>query len=141
MINVRASFAALVVVTATAALQTMGCFGGCGVGPAEGPNSGNGSVTFDRTSVGASEVLPIPFQDSAFVDETITGASITGPDAAAFEVISTFPIAVPAGQSVEVQIRFSPTHEGDASATLVLETEEMGPSSVQLDGTGVAAGG
>ena len=56
-------------------------------------------------------------------------------------MISTFPLAIAAGTQAQVQIRFVPTHEGSASATLVLETQGMGPSPVQLEGTGIDTGG
>jgi hypothetical protein len=129
-------------VVVAAAVHTIGCIGGgCGVGPAPGPNNQNGTVTFDAEKVGASEELPVPFEDSADVTDTITSATITGPDAAAFEVISTFPMTVPAGTQVMVGIRFAPEHAGSSTATLVLETQMMGPSPVDLEGTGIAAGG
>ena len=80
--DLRPWLAVLVVATA---VHTMGCglIGGCGVGPAPGPDNQNGTVTFDA-AVGASQELPVPFQDSADVTDTITSASLTGPDAAAF---------------------------------------------------------
>jgi hypothetical protein len=138
--NIRLGIAALAVI---AAVHTMGCGGGgCGVGPAPGPNSPNGMVTFNAVALGSSEQLGIPFQDSnPDASETITGATISGPDAAAFKVISTFPISIAAGDRVKVQIQFAPTHDGSSSATLVLDTQEMGPSPVALSGTGKAAGG
>ena len=138
MKNVRAKFAALAVAAVVAAAHTMGC--GCGVAAAPGPHDQNGTVTFDAVALGSSQQLSIPFQDSADVDETITGATVEGADAAAFEVVSTFPIAVPAGEQASVVIRFAPTHTGDSQATLVLQTANMGPSPVPLDGTGVPAG-
>jgi hypothetical protein len=101
----------------------------------------DGAVTFDAVAVGQSEALTVPFEDSVDTSETITSATITGPDAADFEVVSTFPIAVPAGGQATVRIRFAPTHTGSSSATLVLDTQGMGPSPVELTGTGVAAGG
>jgi hypothetical protein len=117
-----------------AAAQLVGC--GCGVGPSVGPNNDNGVVTFAAAKVGTSEKLSVPFQDSANVDETITGAQITGADADAFTVLTTFPLALPAGSEQDVEIQFSPTEPGPASATLTLQTMNMGPSPVQLAGTG-----
>ena len=142
MIKVRPGFAALATMTMIAAVHAMGCIGGgCGVAPVPGPNSDNGAVTFDDVTVGKAQRLSVPFQDSADVDETITGASITGPEAAEFTVVSTFPIAVPAGAQASVELEFVPKHSGSATATLVLETQGMGPSPVDLTGTGVAPGG
>jgi hypothetical protein len=129
----------LVALAMAAAAHTIGC--GCGVEAAPGPNNQDGAVVFDSVAVGSSEELPVPFQDSADTSETIMGATITGSDAAAFEVISKFPIGIAAGDQAEVTIRFAPTHVGSSTATRVLQTEEMGPSPVQLEGTGIAAGG
>jgi hypothetical protein len=123
-----------VAVAAMVAASLGGC--GCGVGAAPGPNNDNGVVTFAAVPVGSSTQLQVPFQDSADTDETILGASISGPDAAAFAVIATYPIPLPAGTQVALEIRFTPTHTGPASATVVLQTENMGPSPVQLAGSG-----
>jgi hypothetical protein len=124
----------LLLVSTVAAFLLTGC--SCGVGPGQSPNVVNGVVTFDATAVGAPEQLTIPFQDSADVSETILSASITGPDAADFEVLTPFPVPIPAGTQVMLTIQFTPSHTGSASATLTLSTQEMGPSPVQLAGTG-----
>jgi Abnormal spindle-like microcephaly-assoc'd, ASPM-SPD-2-Hydin len=120
----------------TVALHLVGC--SCGVGAAPGPNDNNGVVTFDPVTVGSTQQLQIPFQDSADTDEVIDGATITGPDATAFSVIAKYPIPLPAGTQVSLEIQFAPTHTGTSSATLTLQTQNMGPSPVQLEGTGVA---
>jgi hypothetical protein len=131
--NLRLGLAVLTVMAA--AVHTSGCVG-CGVGPADGPNNQNGTVTFNSVTLGSSEDLEIPFQDSnPSASETLRGATITGQDADAFEVLSTFPIPIAAGAQVPVQIRFAPKHAGTSSATLELDTEEMGFSPVQLQGT------
>ncbi len=116
------------------ALVQVGC--SCGVGPSAGPNNDDGVVTFPPVTVGSSQQLQVPFQDSADTDETIDGATITGPDAAAFTVVAKYPIPLPAGTQVTLEIQFTPTHTGSASATLTLQTQNMGPSPVQLAGTG-----
>ncbi len=116
------------------ALLLTGC--PCGVGPVPSANVVNGVVTFDPVTVNTQEQLTIPFQDSADVSETILSASLSGPDAADFEVLTPFPVPIPAGSEVMLEIQFTPSHTGSASATLVLQTKEMGPSPVQLQGTG-----
>ncbi len=116
------------------AAHLVGC--GCGMTPSPGPDNDNGVVTFDPVPVGKSEVLQVPFQDTADTDETLLGATITGPDANAFTVIATYPIPVPAGTQVMLQIQFEPKMTGTSTATLVLQTQDMGPSPVQLQGTG-----
>jgi hypothetical protein len=129
--NFRLGLSAIMV---TAAFHTIGC---CGVAAAPDANVVNGVVTFDPVVLGASEQLPIPFMETkSDTSETILSATISGPDADAFQVMTTFPLAVPANEDVSVQILFTPTHAGNASATLVLNTQAMGPSPVQLAGTG-----
>jgi hypothetical protein len=131
------------VVLPIAALQT-GCIGGCGIGAvSDAPDGGtsgatvsNGEVTFEATHVSSSATIELPVKDSADVHETILGASFSGPDAAAFRVVGTYPIDVPAGHSVLLQVTFAPTHVGPASATLMVQTEEMGVSPIQVSGTG-----
>ena len=114
----------------------------CGVGPAYDHDGGTvsvddaGVVTFDAVQVGNAVDEQLEVKDSADVSETILGATITGSGADAFQVTSTFPIAVPAGQAVRVDIRFTPPSLGDYSATLVLQTMKMGPSSIPLEGSG-----
>ncbi len=116
-----------------AALQAMGCFA-CGMAAAPSANVVNGVVTFDPTAVGDSEMLNVNFHDTADVTETITSASISGADADAFQVFTTFPSTVPAGTQIMVEIEFTPTHSGPSSATLTLNTQAMGPSPIQLEG-------
>lgn len=111
----------------------------CGVAPDSGdPHlDAQGAFVFDDTKVGASETLSISVHETADgTDETITAADITGDDSSAFRVVSRLPIYVPAGQSVDVEIEFSPAREGSFEAQLVLDTEKMGPSPITLEGTG-----
>ena len=118
----------------TVALNLVGCL--CGVGAAPGPNDDNGVVTFTPLALGTSETLQIPFEDSADTDEVIDGAAFSGPDAAAFKVIgTTFPVPLPAGTQVSLAIQFEPLHTGTSSATLTLQTQNMGPSPVQVEGS------
>jgi hypothetical protein len=131
---------AALALTAAAATHLIGC--GCGAVPS--PNQTyvmNGAVTFPSVAVGSSMTVSVNFQDSANTSETITAATISGADAADFQVVSTFPMAIPQGEQVAVEIEFSPTQAGSASATLTLQTEKMGPSPVKLEGTGVNPGG
>lgn len=110
--------------------------GCCGVGPDPDYSNVNdeGAVQFDPTTVGATETLSIPIEDSADVDETITSAKLVGPNASEFRIASTFPIFVPAGTSVQVDVVFAPTDAGHAAATIEFQTEMMGPSPVDLVG-------
>jgi len=113
--------------------------GCCGIGPSPGDKNvmPDGTVQFPATQVGHAQVLTIPMQDSANVDETITSATLTGTDASSFVVLTTFPLHVPAGTAVDVTVEFVPSSPGTSSATLVLQTAAMGPSPVDLEGDGV----
>jgi hypothetical protein len=123
--------------------SSTGLFGNfeCGVGPVYGQDSGAayvddaGVVTFEPIAPNNSEVYSVAVQDSADVAETITGATLTGPGASAFLVQSWFPIPVPAGQQALVTVRFTPRAPGTFSADLVLQTANMGPSTVALAGS------
>jgi hypothetical protein len=124
----------LSLVSTALALLLTGC--PCGVGPVPSADVVNGVVTFDPATVGEPEQLDVLFQDSADVDETLLSASLSGADAADFQVLSTFPVYIPAGTQAMLEIQFTPSHTGSASATLQLQTKEMGISPVQLAGTG-----
>jgi len=144
--NIRLGLAVLAVVAASASMLGCGGLGEnpCGVGPVNEPNSPNGTlngtVTFSAVAEGKSEDLTLPFADSnPAASETLKDATISGPDAADFEVLSTFPIPIAAGTQISLTIRFTPSHTGSSTATLVLDTEEMGPSPVELQGTATAA--
>lgn len=113
----------------------------CGVAPVPDQNTDGGTVVFGDVSLGQSSRLQVPVKDSADVSETILGASIAGENAAAFSVTATFPMVIPAGTQATLDIQFAPTFAGTESATLELETEEMGTSQVPLLGTGVAPDG
>jgi hypothetical protein len=113
----------------------------CGVGPVLDQDGGAavndaGVVTFDAIPAGTSATFAVAVKDSADVSETLLGATISGANADAFVVMSSFPVDVPAGQSVLVQVLFAPPASGTFTAQLVLMTEKMGPSYVQLQGTG-----
>jgi hypothetical protein len=145
---------ALAVVVAGIALETsLGCILGCGVaadpddlaaadgGAIGGQISDAGVVEFAPTVLGATTHFTIPVKDTADVDETLLGASFSGPDAAAFQVVATFPIPIPAGTPITLEIEFTPTLAGSSSATLDLQTADMGVSPIEIEGTGVTDGG
>jgi len=108
----------------------------CGIAVVPDAHTDGGDVVFNDVPIGQSTLLQVPVKDTADAGETILGASIDGSDA--FTVLSQFPIAIPAGTEAQLQIRFAPTEPGQASATLELQTEEMGESSVPLAGMGLA---
>jgi hypothetical protein len=117
----------------------------CGIGPV--PDRGQqdsgiakvndaGVVTFDTVAVGTSIDLQVEVKDSADVSETILGGQFVGTGANAFQLMSTFPMDVPAGQSVLLDIRFTPTAIGAYITQLDLQTMKMGISPVAFEGTG-----
>jgi hypothetical protein len=123
-------------------LFSLTCAAGCGCGVGAVPSStgdtanvaADGTVVFNSIAVGATETFSIPVKESADTDETIVMANVSG----AFKVLSTFPIYVPRGGSVNVEVSFTPVAAGEASSDLVLETAKMGSSHVPLTGTGLA---
>jgi hypothetical protein len=121
---------------ALCAVYAGGCSGQCGLIVQPGAMSDGGFAAFYNVPVGTSTMVNVPIQDSANVDETVTGSAVTGSDAAAFKVLSTFPMSLPAGNSVSVAVEFTPQHAGTSTASLVLDTANMGPSPIQLEGSG-----
>jgi hypothetical protein len=138
MTKINSRFPGALLIALGAALD--GAAGCCGVGTAPGYTGLNdaGAVQFTAV-VGSSQTLMIPVQDTANTDETINGAGVSGSGAAEFKVLSAFPIAVPAGAPVNVQVQFTAEAPGEVSATLVLQTAGMGDSKIPLDGLGTPA--
>jgi len=94
-----------------------------------------GFVAFSAP-VGASQTVNVPLVDSnVSANETVTGSTLTGSDAAAFKVLSTFPMSLPAGTNISVSVEFTPQHGGTSTASLILDTVNMGPSPISLEGT------
>lgn len=104
----------------------------CGVAIVDAGSSMNLGSVPENTA----QAFTIPIQDTADTDETLLGVSVTGTNAADFTVQSTFPISVPAGTSQSLSVQFVPTNLGFETATLQLETESMGTSSITLQGYG-----
>jgi hypothetical protein len=133
----------LVLATAAFAVTAQSCFLGCSVAPLEtSPDGGAayvddaGTVVFNQIFVGDTEHFQVPLRDSnTDADETLESASLSGPNAEAFKVLSTFPMELPPGQTVYVDVAFAPQATGDASATLAIQTKMMGVAPVQLTGS------
>ncbi len=114
----------------------------CGVGAdpdgtsnAAGSVSSDGSVHFTTIRSGTAESFPIPVKESADTSETIESASVSGSGAAAFQIVSQFPIDVPNGRDATVEVKFAPSAAGTFEAVLLLETAKMGTSQISLAGT------
>lgn len=115
---------------------------GCGVGAdpggarsSAGVVQADGSVHFTAIAPGTVESFPIPVRESADTTETIQSASVTGSAADSFQILSQFPIDVPKGQDVTVEVQFNPVAAGTFVAALMLQTAKMGTSQVLLFGT------
>jgi hypothetical protein len=135
-----------VAVAAVGAASLPGCLGpgdGCGVGavPTMGDAgtaasvSADGVVTFQTIPAGTSEDFQVTVRDSANTDETILSATLVGAGADAFKVVAKFPVYVPAGHGVPIDVQFVPPSASTFYAQLVLQTANMGPSPVSLVGS------
>jgi hypothetical protein len=127
---------------AAAVVVTSGCMCGASAVPTHEQGKGavveaDGTVVYEHTTIGDSVKFDIPVRDTADVSETLMSARITGADADAFDVHATFPIDMPAGKTVHVEVTFHPTKTGEATAELVIETQAMGPSPIELTGVGI----
>jgi hypothetical protein len=126
---------ATILAAACYAATSAGCAATCGLIAQPGFMTDGGYVAFSAP-VGASQTVNVPLVDSnATANETVTGSKLTGTDAAAFKVLSTFPMSLTAGNAISVSVEFTPQHGGTSTASLVLDTATMGPSPISLEGT------
>jgi hypothetical protein len=125
---------ATILAAAFCAAYSAGCGGTCGL--ILQPGMTDAGVVAFSAPYGSTTTVVVPIQDSNVnANETVTGATLTGTDAAAFKVLSTFPESLAAGSSLSVTVLFTPQHTGASSATLVLDTATMGASPISLEGT------
>ena len=96
-----------------------------------------GTVHFKGIQVGTVESFAIPVRETADTSETLVSATLTGSGAASFQVLSNFPIDVPDGQDVTVDVQFAPTGDDTFDAELLLQTAKMGTSQIPLVGIGL----
>ncbi|MDX6637629.1 MAG: hypothetical protein QOJ01_1140, partial [Solirubrobacterales bacterium] len=90
--------------------------------------------------VGQSKSQGVTVHNDGVVPGTVTGASITGPNAHQFSVDATGCIAtgVPASGTCAPQVTFAPTSIGAKSASLVVSSDSAdGDLSIPLSGTGI----
>ena len=111
----------------------------CGVAPT--PSTGetatveaDGTVVFKPIAIGTTVRFSMPIRESADTDETIIGGHSTN---GAFKVLTPYPIYVPRGETVQVEVSFTPSENGTVSSDLGLDTAKMGTSHVALKGTGL----
>ena len=110
----------------------------CGVNPIQSSGdtadvAADGTVIFKPIAVGQSATFAMPAKESADTDETLVSVRATG----AFQVVSSFPMYVPKGETVHIDVVFAPTAAGETTGELTLDTAKMGSMHVALKGTGL----
>ena len=121
------------------AVLSSGCGRQCGIGlEPSGVVSKNGSVDFGSVTVGQSQQQSVAVVDMLGSAETITQARISGPNRSDFQVLTTFPLAVPLDGGTSIVIQFAPGQTGGASAELTLTTDVNMPMEAPMSGTGVS---
>jgi hypothetical protein len=81
---------------------------------------------------GDSVTFDVPIHDTADVDETLLGATVGGADADQFEVHAKFPMDMPAGNVVHIEVEFHPTRTGSFDAELLVQTQAMGVGPIDI---------
>jgi hypothetical protein len=113
-----------------------------GTGSGTGLNTGKLNITPSSLGFGNVDIGGTSAQSSTL---TAIGGSVTVSSASSsnseFSIPgSSFPLTIPAGQSAEVQVVFSPTKAGGASGSLTLSSNASNsPAGESVSGTGVAA--
>jgi hypothetical protein len=116
-------------------LGTVGC--GCGASLAEGYTDA-GVVQFSVAAVGDKQILQVPVEANSG-SETFVSGTVAGTGAEAFQVLTTFPMTVAMGLPATIEVQYSPSQLGTATASLYLDTATMGAAEIPLQGS-VAVG-
>lgn len=90
--------------------------------------------------VGATTDLIVRVDNTGTHECTFSGARIEGRDAQNFQLLSTNPMAIGPGSSVELTIRFTPGRTGPHDARLLVPTID-GDATAQLTAMGTIASG
>jgi hypothetical protein len=102
---------------------------------------GFGGVPTDDRTAPDSATLPLIVSNTGTCPLSITGLTISGPNAADFSPVAppTFPVSIPAGSDLTFSIRYNPSSAGAGSATLAIASNDPAtPSaSVALTGSGL----
>ena len=99
------------------------------------------SISFGNVTVGASKNQNITISNTGTTDLTINDLSITGTDRSMFLNSGiTIPATITEGDSVNLNMKFTPSSIGNKDATLQITHNASGsPTSVTLTGTGLAS--
>lgn len=84
--------------------------------------------------------LCVTLTNTSAIDITIEQGTVTGADAGSFAIQTNLPLAIAAGQTGDVCVRFSPGTPGRKAARLNLRSSTGGNSSIDLSGTGEVPG-
>jgi large repetitive protein len=98
-------------------------------------------LSFGTVNVGVtSPAQTVTLTNTGATTVTISGYPISGANAGDFHVSgSTTPFNIASGASAQLSVTFGPTAIGARSATLTINSPNVGPQSVSLSGTGQAA--
>lgn len=83
----------------------------------------------------------IAIKNASAQDITIEQAILSGVNAGQFEVLTTLPLSIAAGQTADLCVKFTPGSPGAKTATLSLRSANGGNSTVAVQGSGEAPGG
>jgi hypothetical protein len=95
---------------------------------------------FGTVLTDTSRDVCVTLTNTSAVDITIEQTTVTGVNSGSFTVQSTLPLAIAAGQTGEVCVRFAPGTPGQKTARLNLRSSTGGNSSIDLSGTGEVPG-
>ncbi|NQW30605.1 MAG: immunoglobulin domain-containing protein [Ignavibacteria bacterium] len=79
----------------------------------------------------------IAINNTSGIDITLESITVGGTDASAFTVLTTMPLAIAAGATENVCVRFAPGTQGAKSGTLSVVSSTGGNSTIALTGEGV----
>ena len=94
-------------------------------------------VDFAEVDVSLAKELCITLANTSAVDVSVSQAALAGVDAAMFSLVTPMPLAIAAGSSADVCIRYAPTLTGEHRATLDVVSVDGGNSTVAVRGRGV----
>ena len=102
-------------------------------------SNGNMTSAFASTALARTKDLVVTVRNMGGVDLALILASITGPDAGEFSLVSSPPTTLAAGGSASFTIRFTPSSLGPRNATLFISSDDPdeSPFTLTLTGSGV----
>ncbi|MEO5715846.1 MAG: kelch repeat-containing protein, partial [Luteolibacter sp.] len=100
--------------------------------------NGSGSLAYGSIAPGQTKDLNVTVRNSGSAVLTAITATLIGPDAGQFALVSTPPASIVAGASAEVTLRFSPTSLGAKTAALSIASNDPDENPFTLALTGTA---